>query len=253
MKTFLALCVPVLLAVSFSFSFAGESDDPFSDSYESSENYVPKMVRVQVEYVEMSHVELTKLLFLAKPEIADTTDLRKNVQAMVEKNEAKVIDTQMVSVPTGQKATSESKHEFIYPTEYEGPSPEAALKKAIDYGSSFPSNPATPTAFETRNLGSSFEAEATVGEDNQVIDFRVSSEFLWHTGDVVWQEWEVENGKSLTVKMPDFYVVAVNGSGVCISGQYSLLSVVSPKGAKGEVDPDRKVMVFVKCDVMEVK
>lgn len=86
-----------------------------------------------------------------------------------------------------------------------------------------------------------------------MIDFRVVSEFLWHTGDVVWQEWEVEKGKNLTVKMPDFYVISVNGTGVCISAQYSLFSVLSPKDAKGEVDPDRKVMVFVKCDVMVVK
>jgi hypothetical protein len=32
-----------------------------------------------------------------------------------------------------------------------------------------------------------------------------------------------------------------------------LASVQSPKDAKGEVDMTRKVMIFVKCDVLSVK
>ena len=39
----------------------------------------------------------------------------------------------------------------------------------------------------------------------------------------------------------------------CITGQYMLVGAVSPKDAKGEVDLTRKVMVFVKCDVLTMK
>lgn len=40
----------------------------------------PKLIRVQVEFVEVPHETLTKLLFLAKPASADATPLRQQVQ-----------------------------------------------------------------------------------------------------------------------------------------------------------------------------
>lgn len=240
----------ILLLLAGSCALAEEDDDPFCESGEAN---TPKVVRVQVEYVEMSHEDLTKLLFLDKPESLDATNLRKTVQAMVEKKQAKIIDTQMVTMPSGEKSTSDSRHEFIYPTEYEGPASADDIKKAIEQAPAFPSNPATPTAFETRNVGSSLEAEVAVDAENRLVDFRVRTEFIWYTGDVVWQEWKVKKGKRLTVKMPNFYTVEVDGSGFSVSGKYYLFSVVSPKDVKGAVDVDRKVMIFVKCDVMEAK
>ena len=62
-----------------------------------------------------------------------------------------------------------------------------------------------------------------------------------------------ENGAELSIQMPDCNIIQINAGISCVSGQYTLISVVSPKNAKGEVDSQRKVMVFVKCDVMEVK
>ncbi|MBG7607708.1 MAG: hypothetical protein IZT59_06755 [Verrucomicrobia bacterium] len=53
--------------------------------------------------------------------------------------------------------------------------------------------------------------------------------------------------------MPDFYIIQINAGISCVSGQYTLISVVSPKNTKGEVNSERKVMIFVKCDAMEVK
>jgi hypothetical protein len=50
--------------------------------------------------------------------------------------------------------------------------------------------------------------------------------------------------------MPDFNAVRLNTSVTCISGQYSLAGVLSPKNDKGEVDMTRKLMVFVKCGEM---
>lgn len=50
--------------------------------------------------------------------------------------------------------------------------------------------------------------------------------------------------------MPDFYKISVNTSITCITGQYVMFSVVSPKDQAGEIDPERKVMVFVKCNIL---
>jgi len=39
----------------------------------------------------------------------------------------------------------------------------------------------------------------------------------------------------------------------CKDGQYALAGTVSPKDAKGEIDMTRKVMIFVKCDILIVR
>ncbi len=214
----------------------------------------PKMIQVQMEYIELSHELLTRLLFLAEPKSTDATPLRKQLQELVAKNEAKVLETQIVVCKSGQKATTESLHEFIYPTEYEPPtgSKPDEKPKALPL-TSFPSNPATPTAFDTRNVGSNLEVEPTLSEGSKLIDVRIIPEISWHTGDTIWAETKDTLGKVSHVKTPDFYVIRTNTAVTCISGQYMLISVQSSKDAQGDADMTRKVVVLVKCDVLSVK
>ena len=218
----------------------------------AAEAATPIQVRVQVEFIELSHEALTKLLFPATPQSADATPLRKQLQEMVAKNDAKVLDTQMLVVRSGQKATTESIHEFIYPTEYEPPSLPGTFTSGSGKDKSLPSS-CMPTAFETRNLGSTLEIEPTVGEDHKIIDLRLVPELVWHTGDTVWGEGKDAFGIPFKIAMPDIYTMRLNTAIFCITGQYILVGAVSPKDAKGEVDLTRKVMVFVKCDVLAGK
>lgn len=226
---------------------SGTTDE--ADPFDPDVN-APKQVQVQVEFVEMPHETLTKLLFLTKRKSADATELRKQVQEMVAKNEAKVIETQIVIARSGQKATSESIHEFIFPTEYDQPRIpcDVNTKSEVnwDYGP-------VPTAFETRNLGSALEIEPTIGEADPLIDLRFVPELVWHTGNVTWHEGKDKLGNSFKLQMPDIYSMRLNTAFTCLSGQYTLAGVVSPKDDKGEADMTRKVMVFVKCDILAVK
>ena len=214
----------------------------------------PKVIQVQLEYIELSHELLTKLLFLAEPKSADATPLRKKLQELVIKNEANVLETQILVCKSGQKATTESLHEFIYPTEFNPPfkAKEEDKIKAMP-AVSFPFNPATPTAFDTRNMGSTFEVEPTLSADNRIVDVRIVPELLWHTGDTNWQETKDALGNASVVRMPDFYVIRANTAVTCIGGQYTLISVNSPKDSKGDPDMTRKVVVLMKCDVLSVK
>jgi hypothetical protein len=232
----------------------GQAVDEEPDPFDADAN-APKLVQTQVEFVEMSHEALTKLLFFAKPKSADATELRKQVQDMVAKNEAKVLETQIVISRSGHKSTSESIHEFIYPTEFDPASVELKMKDTLDKAmlSGFPFNPATPTAFETRNIGSTLEVEPTLGEDNRIIDLRFLPEISCHTGNTVWHEGKDTNGNPFKIAMPDFHILRLNTAITCINGQYTLAGVVSPKDDKGETDMTRKVMIFVKCDVLSVK
>ncbi len=231
-------------------SQAEQAYDPFDPAYDA-----PRLIRVQVEHVEMAHTELTRLLMEDKSKSADATALRMKVQAMVGKDAAKVIDTQMTIGRSGHRFTTESREEFIYPTEFTPAEMDEKMKKQMEnlLASPFPVNLSFPTAFETRNLGSSMEAEPTLGEEeNDAIDLRLLSTLIWHTGDTVWQEGKDAAGNSIRISMPDFYVMETDTSIACIAGQYTLAGVLSPKNAEGKIDPDRKVMVFVKCDVLPV-
>ena len=237
--------------------FAAASEETNgSDSYDpfDPDIHAPKQVQVQVEFVEMPHEVLTTLLFLAKPKSADATNLRQQVQELVAKKEAKVLETQIVVARSGQKATTEAIHEFIYPTEFSPPTQADKDKKAAE--ATFfpgPGNPATPTAFETRNVGCTLEVEPTIGEDNKTIDLRFVPELIWHSGNTVWQEGKDSAGNSFKISLPDFNTLRINTALTCLSGQYNFAATVSPKDAKGEVDMTRKVMIFVKCDVLSVK
>ncbi len=229
---------------------AAEEHDPFDPALNA-----PKLVRVQVEYIEMPHKDLTRLMMGEKSVTADATALRIKVLELVEKEEAQVMETQIVVCRSGQKATTESIHEFIYPTEYV---PFKDLQNTLGTeksGVSLPTyvtSPATPSAFETKNLGSTLEAEPTIGADDKLIDLRFLPEFVWHTGNTEWFEHKDERGNITKVIMPGFYKIGTNTSITCISGQYTMVGVHSPKNEKGEVDRDRKIMVFVKCDVLAV-
>ncbi|MEO1858036.1 MAG: Amuc_1098 family type IV pilus outer membrane protein [Rubritalea sp.] len=75
---------------------------------------------------------------------------------------------------SGEKATLFNGREMIYATEYEPPQLPDSV--AIDGAGSFPVTPATPTDFETRLVGVSLEAEATVSEDKHYIDVRIQSD-----------------------------------------------------------------------------
>lgn len=240
-------------------SHAGSSDeiDPFDPDL-----HRPKYIHVQVEYIEMSHKKLTELLFLSSPKTSDATPLRHQVAELVKKGEASVLETMMGTARPGEKATSEGIQEFIYPTEYEPPEIPTKVTIPGKSGELTPEKlklmwmmrtPATPTAFETRNLGSTLEIAPHLSDDAQVIDLQLAPEIVWHTGNTVWVETKDGLGNVSRIQMPEFYKLAVNTAITCIDGQYNLLAVLSPKDQNGVTDRSRKVMVFVKCDVQTVK
>lgn len=108
-----------------------------------------------------------------------------------------------------------------------------------------------PTSFEPRNVGSSFEIEPTLGYDNKIIDLRFAPEITYHVGNRVWAEWKGEHGNS-PIQMPTFYVLRLSTSVTLADGQPMFVAALSPKKQDGTVDYTRKLMVFVKADVITV-
>lgn len=74
-----------------------------------------------------------------------------------------------VVTQTGKQASIEIVREFRYPTEYDPPQ----VPQSQSSGSVQPVTPATPSGFETRNLGVTLQVEPTVGPDGFTIDLHL--------------------------------------------------------------------------------
>jgi hypothetical protein len=221
-----------------------------------------RMIQVRVEFVEMSHDKLTELLFLEEPDSSDATALRETVAKLVKGGEATILETMMITAPSGKKANTQSVREFIYPTEYEPPEIPTEIDLPDKNGGLtsddikalwMMATPATPTAFETRNLGSTLEVEATLAAVGKQIDLQLYPEIVWHTGNIVWAERKDGLGNVSKIEMPAFYRISISTEVTCVDGQYCLMAVLSPKDQNGITDFTRKVMVFVRCDIKNVR
>lgn len=240
----------------------GQNDDPFAPSPkptrpptpEEMRQALPKLIQVQIEWIEVDHKTLTELMFERDPK-GDSTPLRREVQELVRKDKAEIFETAIVLARPGQKATIESISEHIYPTEYEPPelSNEIELNKVNDKDTASQlRTPATPTAFETRNVGSTFEIEPNIGADDRVIDLRMAPELTFGVGFKSYQQMNDGLGNKNEIIMPRFYSLRTSTGLTMMDGEYRLASVHSPKADDGEVDFKRKLMLFVKCDVIAV-
>ena len=225
----------------------------FDPMGEHAESLLPKIIRTQVEYIEVPQEVMVDLMY-GENKSVDDTKLRDELQKLLKKGEATMLESQMVVSRSGERATSESIKEYIYPTEFE-PS-EVPNKVNVDGEETgeklkdLATRP-TPTTFETRNLGNTLEVEPILGETGAIIDLTLRPEIVWHVKNEVWAEWRDHRGNS-DIKMPTMYTLRMNTSVTVKKGEYRLVAAMSPKDDKGFPDPKRKVMVFVKADVLVV-
>jgi phosphatidate phosphatase PAH1 len=229
--------------------FAQEKADP---QVKQAEGDLFKIVRVQVEYIEVPHETMTELLFEPRNSV-DDTPLRAKLQELVKEGKAKMTETQMANARSGQSASTESVHEYIYPIEYEAPQLVMNNVPENDKPQVLPpvGKPPFPAAWETRNIGSTLEIRPTISENDKVIDLLLNPTLVYHTGNNVWHE-ETKGKDTYRVQMPNFYKVEVNTSVTLVAGQPFMMAAVSPKDEKGEADFTKKVLIFVRADILMV-
>ena len=207
-------------------------------------NDLPKLIRVQVEFIDVSHEQLTELM-VGEHAGANDGELRKKAGELVKQGKATILETMLAVGRSGMKAKAESIEEMIYPTEFEPPT--VSEKNGPE-----PHNPVvgpSPSAWETRNLGSTLEIEPYLSDDNKIVDLRFVPEIVYHVGNQTWSEWKDQHGTA-NVQVPTFYVLRLNTSIAIAAGEYLMVAALSPKTQAGFTDFSRKVMVFVKCDVL---
>ena len=249
----------VMIGVIFGMSLGYAQDDPFEDatfpgrgqldpfdSTRTAEVESNKIIHIQVEYIELSQMDMTELTYGPKKS-ANDAGLRDKIQKMLDEGKASMLETQMIVSRSGEKVTSESVQEYIFATEYEPAEiTNTSLKKEEAEGPR--ALAPEPTAFETRNVGVTMELEPTLGEDGKTIDIRLAPEIVWHVENVNWTTWKDKNSDA-GVKMPVFYSMRINTGITALDGLYHHACTMTPRDEKGNPDPSRKVMVMVKAEV----
>lgn len=80
-----------------------------------------------------------------------------------------VVSTPSVVTKSGQRANISIVRELIYPTEFDPPQ----IPQNVDGSGTAPVTPATPTAFEKRDVGVTLEVEPVVGDNNRTVDLNL--------------------------------------------------------------------------------
>lgn len=210
----------------------------------------PVAIRVMVEFIEMPHAEMTKLLAAPRTK-ADDTDLRAAVGKLIEEEKARFVETQVALTSSGNTAVAETSYEKIYPTEYEpgdilptdtGEEKEPAANPVTAIGP-------TPTAFETRNVGSSLEVQPAFGDRPGLIRLLVATGLVYDAGLDVFATWKTDLEDTKIVR-PRFYSVNFNSIFVLPVGKPMFAAALSPRDEKGNADYTKKILLFVRAEAL---
>ncbi len=209
------------------------------------------LVQVEVEWIELPHEHFTELI--AEGGAKRGEEFRARVGKLMRENLAKSLEVQIVTGASGEKLSSGSCKELIFPTEYQqrvmiDPPPPMEIpvpELRDDYHRIF-----TPTAFETREIGSLLEIEPMVSRDSNHIQMVIEPQLTWHTGNTVWLEHKNGAGNVSKIQMPEIYSLKFHTALRLKPGSCILAAALSPKDAEGTADMSRKVLVFVKADLV---
>lgn len=242
-----------------SLIFAETDDGSESTTPQTQTGNTEQQIRVQLEFIEVSHELFTSLMFGPSPPVKDG-ELRKQLAQLIKEGKANVLETMVCSTRSGTKGSVNSNEELIYPTEYEpaqlaveqtgtATTGDGGLVPTKVHVRDLTTGP-TPTAFETRPVGISMEVTPTLNAGGKRINFILNSEMVSHVGQQVWSEWKGETGNT-PIQMPTFYKVGINTTAAAADGQFLMIGAMSPKSDKGHIDTQRKLMVFLKGDVIQ--
>lgn len=209
----------------------------------------PQHIRVSLQWIEVPHPLLTEL---TTGEKLSGSAIHDAVMARAKEGKAKIVETGIVVCRSGQRSVIESIREEIYPAEYHpsrwnvAPAPEQLPPIP-------PFNPAYRnfTAFDTRNTGVTITVEPTLSELEGQIDLRFEAEVISPSRLITWMEHKDPWGDA-SVRMPVFERWSVNTGLSLTNGKFELATVISPKPTQPAPAVLKKILLFVRGDVITV-
>lgn len=246
-------CLKLLPAfVLFGFTCLTHAEtDPFGEAdFEPEEE--PATLRVTAELIVVPVAICDAMLAKPRKTINDS-DLREQARQMTAKGEATILDTLVIATRAGQPAQNGAIQEFIYPTEYDPPElPTSVTINPPDNGATAATTPKTPftaSSFDARNLGTTFDLKSVALVQRKYVDLELSLDWVGFLGWQNFGKWKDEVA-SVDLVMPSFYVMNFRANLLVVPGLPVLAGVLSPKGEDGMPDPKRKVLLFVRAEIL---
>lgn len=218
----------------------------------------PKMVRVTMEFFEVSAPEANRLLHVEKLG-KDGAKLRQALQQMLGEGKASEFESISAIGRSWEKASSESIQEVVYPSDVEALLPgsftQSNRASHLDKvpSSAFPINYSMPTAYEVRNVGSTLEVESTLDAEKGMMDVRLSPEVVLRSANSKSRVIHLLKDKEDFVEMPTFYSLRTKGALTLSDGAPMLFATLTPMAANGTGDRSKKLLVLVTGDVITVQ
>lgn len=202
--------------------------------------------RVTVRIFEMPQPTLTALL--ADPSATGKALHEKSIQLAVERK-AEIVDTAVLICRSGLKAELESIAELIYPTEAYDEMPHTAtadpsLQSQFKVLRFF--RPPTPTAFETRNTGSTLEIDLTTLAP--MIYLIIRMDHVSRNSYSTWHEF-VDQWGDASIRFPTFDSMKIHTALTLTDGEFQLINVFTPKPAAIPAVDIRR-LVFVSATIL---
>jgi type II secretory pathway component GspD/PulD (secretin) len=203
-----------------------------------------KQVHIIWEMIEVEHADFSDWLFDNRLD-TDGTALREWAQEKINNGDGGIIETALVTARSGQRAKAESIHEFIYPTEFDPP--EIPNEVELKGNAKAPITAVSPTAYETRNVGTTIEVDPVIGADNTTIDLNLAPEKVELDGYTIWPHEDID--PLFKQRMPTFYTMRITTQVTLTSGRYAFLGTLRPLNNEVEDIEDPIVLSFVRADV----
>ncbi|WP_265594182.1 hypothetical protein [Haloferula sp. BvORR071] len=208
-------------------------------------------VLVSAHVVEMSQ-ELAAELGVSD---ASGDTLFRMSREFVKAGRAKLFETSVVRVASGERGELDSIQERIAP--YEG-GPSCTLFQADPAKNPAPPPPPPPqirfphlpTSFEIRNVGNS--CEVSPSPHGHFVDVGGEWSFELYRGDSISEDWTDPLGNRFPRKMPLYTSFKADLDCTVAAGHWQLLSVQNSSDATGRIDPSRKLVVFVRADDLQL-
>ena len=208
------------------------------------DNQREKQVHIIWEMIEVEHADFSDWLFDNRLD-TDGTALRKWAQERIGHDDGAIIESALITARSGQRAKAESIHEFIYPTEFDPP--EIPNEVELKGKAKAPITAVSPTAYETRNVGTTIEVDPVIGSDGTTIDLNLAPERVELEGYSIWPHEDID--PLFKQRMPTFYTMKITTQVTVTDGNYAFLGTTRPLEGSVEGIKDPIVLSFVRADV----
>lgn len=222
----------LLLATVLFFTTRAHAADPVSP-----------LIEITVDYVQMTAEDAGALLH-GKDAPVTSLAWHETLVKVIKEGKGKLVGSISVSTKSGQRATSESIQEHIYPTEYAAAKGRQSDSPPVPAGLTGVDLP-TATSFEMRPVGIRLEVDPVLSADNSLIDLNLAPEAVIHLGDKAILKLPHETGEREVQSMPEFYSMKNTTAVAMRPGGTALCGMNTPPNEDGTPNHELRILCLV--------